>query len=39
VPMLAQASLTVRPGESHLGGLAAAEEVLSTLLEMWDQGR
>jgi pimeloyl-ACP methyl ester carboxylesterase len=39
VPMLPQASLTVRPGESHLGGLAAAEEVLGTLLDMWDRGR
>jgi hypothetical protein len=35
--MLPRASLTIRPGESHLGGLAAAEEVLGTLMEMWDQ--
>jgi pimeloyl-ACP methyl ester carboxylesterase len=37
VPMLPRASLTIRPGESHLGGLAAAEEVLGTLMDMWDQ--
>jgi pimeloyl-ACP methyl ester carboxylesterase len=32
------ATVTVRPGESHLGGFAAAEEVLDLLLEMWDTG-
>jgi pimeloyl-ACP methyl ester carboxylesterase len=30
------ASLTVRPDESHLGGFAAALEVLDVLFEMWD---
>jgi pimeloyl-ACP methyl ester carboxylesterase len=30
------ATLTVRPGESHLGGFGAAEEVLDLLFEMWD---
>ena len=32
-------AFTVRPGESHLGGFAAAEEVLDVLFEMWDNGR
>ncbi|MGH8977679.1 MAG: alpha/beta fold hydrolase [Acidimicrobiia bacterium] len=27
--------LRIRPGESHLGSLAAAEEVLDTLLSLW----
>jgi len=31
------AQLFVRPGESHLGSLGAAEEVLGTLLAAWDQ--
>jgi pimeloyl-ACP methyl ester carboxylesterase len=30
------ASLTVRPGESHLGGFGAVHDVLDTLFEMWD---
>jgi len=30
------AELRVRPGESHLGGLGAAAEVLDTLLAHWD---
>lgn len=29
-------AFTVRPGENHLGGFAAAEEVLDVLIEMWD---
>ena len=29
------ATLTVRPGESHLGALGAAEEVLDALFQMW----
>ena len=29
------ASLTVRPGEGHLGGFDAAVEVLGTLLHLW----
>lgn len=29
-------SLTVRPGESHLGGLDAAEEILETILAEWE---
>jgi pimeloyl-ACP methyl ester carboxylesterase len=36
VDLLPDAELTVRPGESHLGGLGVAEEVLLTLLELWD---
>jgi pimeloyl-ACP methyl ester carboxylesterase len=36
VAKLPDAELYVRPGESHLGGFAAAEEVLDTLLEVWD---
>lgn len=35
VKMLPDAQLFIRPGESHLGGFAAAEEVLDTLLEAW----
>jgi pimeloyl-ACP methyl ester carboxylesterase len=27
----------VRPGESHLGTLGVAEEILGTLLEAWDR--
>ena len=37
VSMLTRASLTIRPGESHLGGLAAAEEMLGTLEKLWDE--
>jgi pimeloyl-ACP methyl ester carboxylesterase len=37
VAALPDAQLFVRPGESHLGGFAAAEEVLDTLLEVWDR--
>ena len=37
VAALPDAELYVRPGESHLGGFAAAEEVLDTLLEVWDK--
>ena len=36
VPLIPDAELYVRPGESHLGGLGAAEEVLGTILEIWD---
>ena len=35
VPLLPNAELFVRPGESHLGGVAAAEEVLVKLLSLW----
>ena len=34
--LVRNAAVTVRPGESHLGGFAAAEEVLDVLIEMWD---
>jgi pimeloyl-ACP methyl ester carboxylesterase len=34
--LVPHAELRVRPGESHLGGLGAAEEVLDTLLAHWD---
>jgi pimeloyl-ACP methyl ester carboxylesterase len=37
VAALPDAQLFVRPGESHLGGFAAAEEVLDALLEVWDR--
>jgi pimeloyl-ACP methyl ester carboxylesterase len=37
VGLLPDATLTLRPGESHLGGFDAAEEVLGTLLELWDR--
>ena len=37
VSLLPDAELFVRPGESHLGGLGAAEEVLATLLAVWDK--
>jgi pimeloyl-ACP methyl ester carboxylesterase len=30
------ATITVRPGESHLGGFGAAEEALDALFQMWD---
>ena len=36
VRRLADAQFYVRPGESHLGTLAAAEDVLGTLLATWD---
>jgi pimeloyl-ACP methyl ester carboxylesterase len=36
VPMIPDAELYIRPGESHLGGLGAAEEVISVLLNHWD---
>ena len=36
VPRIPDAELYVRPGESHLGGLGAAEEVLDTLIRIWD---
>jgi pimeloyl-ACP methyl ester carboxylesterase len=32
---LPDSELRIRPGESHLGGLDAAEEVLGTLLDLW----
>ena len=37
VDRLPDAELFIRPGESHLGGFAAAEEVLETLLATWDR--
>jgi pimeloyl-ACP methyl ester carboxylesterase len=33
------ATLTVRPGESHLGSLDAAEEILDTVLGFWRRDR
>jgi pimeloyl-ACP methyl ester carboxylesterase len=36
--LIPNASLRVRHGESHLGGLAAAEEVLDTILSHWPVG-
>jgi pimeloyl-ACP methyl ester carboxylesterase len=35
VSLIPDAELFVRPGESHLGGLGAAEEVISTILDVW----
>lgn len=37
VSLLPDAELFVRPGESHLGGLGAAEEILAALLTVWDK--
>jgi pimeloyl-ACP methyl ester carboxylesterase len=36
VPLIPNAELFTRPGESHLGGLAAAGEVLERLAGLWD---
>jgi pimeloyl-ACP methyl ester carboxylesterase len=36
VSLLPNARLRVQPGESHLGGLGEAEDVLRSLLEAWD---
>jgi pimeloyl-ACP methyl ester carboxylesterase len=36
VGLIPDAELYVRPGESHLGTLGAAEEILGVLLETWD---
>ncbi|MCU1449590.1 MAG: hypothetical protein JWP02_1760 [Acidimicrobiales bacterium] len=36
VDLIPDAELFVRPGESHLGGFAAAEDVLEKLLAAWD---
>lgn len=37
VTRLPEAEMTVLPGESHLGGLGRAEEILRTMLEIWDR--
>jgi pimeloyl-ACP methyl ester carboxylesterase len=37
VALLPDVELNVRPGESHLGGFAVADEVLATLSELWRQ--
>ena len=37
VERLQDAELFIRPGESHLGGFGAAEEVLETILAAWDR--
>lgn len=37
VSLIPDAKLFVRPGESHLGNLDAAEEVLTTLVTVWDK--
>ena len=37
VSLIPDAELYVRPGESHLGGFGAAEEVLTKLLAVWDE--
>ena len=37
VSLIPGAELFIRPGESHLGGFGAADEVLTTLLAAWDE--
>jgi pimeloyl-ACP methyl ester carboxylesterase len=37
VSLIPNATLRIRPGESHLGSLGAAEEILGTLLGVWDE--
>jgi pimeloyl-ACP methyl ester carboxylesterase len=37
VDLIPDSELFIRPGESHLGGFAAAEEVLETLLAAWEK--
>ena len=37
VARIPDAKMFIRPGESHLGGLGAAEEVLGNLLAVWDE--
>ena len=37
ISLLPNAELSIRPGESHLGSLGAAEDVLGTLLAVWDE--
>lgn len=36
VDLLPDAEFLHLPGESHLGGLGASEEILTTLLDLWD---
>jgi pimeloyl-ACP methyl ester carboxylesterase len=38
VGLLPNAQFYERPGESHMGTLGAAEDILGTLLEEWDTG-
>jgi pimeloyl-ACP methyl ester carboxylesterase len=37
VERLPQAELRIMRGESHLGGLGIAEEILTTIVKMWDR--
>jgi hypothetical protein len=37
VDRLPQATLRIMSGESHLGGLGIAEEILRALLGIWDK--
>lgn len=37
VARLPEAEMTVLPGESHLGGLGCAEEILRTMQDIWDR--
>jgi pimeloyl-ACP methyl ester carboxylesterase len=39
VARLPDATLRVLPGQSHLGGLGVAEEILTTVLDVWDEAR
>jgi pimeloyl-ACP methyl ester carboxylesterase len=38
VARLPDATLKVLPGDGHLGGLGVSEEILATLLDVWDEG-
>lgn len=37
VDLLPDAEFRLLEGESHLGGLGVAEEILTTLVEVWDR--
>jgi pimeloyl-ACP methyl ester carboxylesterase len=37
VSLLPDCELFVLPGESHLAGLGRGEEILSTLIKIWDE--
>lgn len=39
VARLPEATMYPMPGESHLGGLGRAEEILTTLAETWDKAQ
>lgn len=37
VALIPDAELRVLPGESHLGGLGAAEDILDAMIDLWDR--